>query len=76
VVPLRGHRFRGRTATQFYLNSGTWHAIQQRTLGEGVVAPQFAFYHVMSYLAFFQHDERSGRPFETWSGTLGFREPV
>jgi hypothetical protein len=25
----------------------------------------------MTYLAFFQGDERSGRPYETWSGTLG-----
>ena len=39
-----------------------------------MVAPNFAFYHVMTYLAFFREDERSGRPFETWSGTLGFRE--
>lgn len=74
VVPLRVGRHRGRTATQFYLNSGTWHAIQDRALSEGVVAPHFAFYHVMTYLAFFSEDERHGRPFETWSGTLGFRE--
>lgn len=74
VVPLRIRRHRGRPANQFYLNSGTWHAIQQRTLSEGMVAPNFAFYHVMTYLAFFREDERSGRPFETWSGTLGFRE--
>ena len=25
----------------------------------------------MTYLAFFQADERGGRPFETWTGTLG-----
>lgn len=73
VVPLRVRRQRGRPANQFYLNSGTWHAIQQRTLSEGMVAPNFAFYHVMTYLAFFRQGERSGRPFETWSGTLGFR---
>ncbi|MGA2256685.1 MAG: hypothetical protein ABSG53_18715, partial [Thermoguttaceae bacterium] len=26
---------------------------------------------VFSYLAFFQGDERKGRSFETWTGTLG-----
>jgi hypothetical protein len=25
----------------------------------------------MTYLAFFQADERAGRPFESWSGMLG-----
>lgn len=74
LIPLRVRRHGGQPVTQFYLNSGTWHAIQQRTFSEGMVAPNFAFYHVMTYLAFFHEDERSGRPFETWSGTLGFRD--
>jgi hypothetical protein len=26
---------------------------------------------VMTYLAFFKDDERLGRPFEAWSGSLG-----
>ena len=26
----------------------------------------------MTYLAFFQGDEPSGRPYESWSGTLGY----
>jgi hypothetical protein len=30
----------------------------------------------MTYLAFFQGDERSGRPYETWSGTLGLGSRV
>ena len=29
----------------------------------------------MTYLVFFQGDERKGRPYETWSGTLGFQAP-
>lgn len=73
VVPLDIRREGERAIPRFYLNAGTWHAIHQRTLSEGMVAPQFAYYQVMTYLAFFTPEERGGRPFETWSGTLGVR---
>jgi UDP-2,3-diacylglucosamine pyrophosphatase LpxH len=56
--------------TKIYINSGTWRAVHE--LARFHIAQQeFARYHVMTYLTFFRDDERSGRPFETWSGTLG-----
>jgi hypothetical protein len=75
VVPLnRRHDGSGQPANQLYFNSGTWHAIHERTLqSESFTEPQFAPFHVMTYLAFFRDGERGGRAFETWSGTLGMR---
>jgi hypothetical protein len=36
---------------------------------------EFIASDTMTYLAFFQGDERGGRPYETWSGTLGVNLP-
>lgn len=55
---------------QFYINSGTWkpaHQLAMRKLGD----LEFLHYNVMTYLAFYCCDERKGRRFESWSGTLG-----
>jgi len=56
---------------QLYFNSGTWRRVHHPTR----LAPgehEFIARDEMRYLAFFQGDERKGRPYETWSGTLGF----
>ncbi|HEX3655682.1 MAG TPA: hypothetical protein VHV55_07755 [Pirellulales bacterium] len=69
-VPLEASHAEGYVLNQMYFNSGTW----RRTLRQTVAAPQeheFVPVDVMTYLAFFQGDERSGRPYETWSGNLG-----
>jgi hypothetical protein len=58
---------------QLYINSGTWHTYHDLTL----LHPEqqrFIGMHVMTYLAFFKEDERDGRPFESWSGSLGVHE--
>ncbi len=55
---------------QVYFNAGTWRRVHCQTR----LAPaehEFIASDVMTYLAFFQGDERKGRPYETWSGTLG-----
>ncbi|HZD11025.1 MAG TPA: hypothetical protein VE553_06760 [Candidatus Binatia bacterium] len=70
VVPLDQRQSGGRTINRMCFNSGTWHAIHERTL-HSMVDYRFASFHVMTYLAFFAGDERKGRAFETWSGTLG-----
>jgi UDP-2,3-diacylglucosamine pyrophosphatase LpxH len=60
----------GRSYATLYINSGTWRAVHELArlhIGE----QEFAGYHVMTYLTFFKDDERHGRRFETWSGTLG-----
>jgi UDP-2,3-diacylglucosamine pyrophosphatase LpxH len=69
-VPLEASHAEGYVLNQVYFNSGTW----RRTLRQTVAAPnehEFVPIDVMTYLTFFQGDERCGRPYETWSGNLG-----
>lgn len=75
AVPLNRRRdASGSLVNQLYFNSGTWHVVHERTRqSERVMEPFFVPFHVMTYLTFFRDDERSGRAFETWSGTLGMR---
>lgn len=70
-VPLDASYADGYVLNQMYFNSGTWRRVHRPTQ----LAPcehEFIADDVMTYLAFFQGDERKGRPYETWSGTLGF----
>ncbi|HRQ39269.1 MAG TPA: hypothetical protein PLD25_15285 [Chloroflexota bacterium] len=53
---------------QIYYNSGTWHAAHELARAR---EDRFVFFKVMTFLAFFKPNERKGRPFETWMGTLG-----
>jgi UDP-2,3-diacylglucosamine pyrophosphatase LpxH len=75
AIPLNRRRdAQGHLVNQLYFNSGTWHAVHEQTRqSESVLEPYFVPFHVMTYLAFFRDGERSGRAFETWSGTLGMR---
>lgn len=69
VVPLDISFAGDRAIGQMYLNAGTWrrvHELAQRNPKE----EEFLGYYVMTYLAFYQGDERGGRPFESWSGSL------
>lgn len=70
VVPLDASYADGVVLNQLYFNTGTW----RRTHRSTMFAPhehEFIPSESMSVLSFFQADERSGRPFETWTGTLG-----
>ncbi|MDZ4780282.1 MAG: hypothetical protein SGJ19_08525 [Planctomycetia bacterium] len=70
TVPLDASYAEGYVLNQVYFNSGTWRRVHQQTR----LAPnehEFIPSDVMTYLAFFQGDERKGRPYETWTGTLG-----
>jgi len=70
VVPLDASFADGYVLHQTYFNSGTWRRVHQQTQ----FAPrdhEFIAADTMTYLAFFKDDERSGRPYETWTGTLG-----
>ncbi len=69
VVPLDVMQVNGRTIEQIYHNSGTWRLIHQLTQ-EDSPYEKFASYNVMTYLGFFKGDERGGRRFESWTGTL------
>jgi hypothetical protein len=53
-----------------YFNAGTWRRVYRQTQ-LAPVEHEFIAADNMTYLAFFQGDERGGRPYETWSGTLG-----
>ncbi|MCG8448072.1 MAG: metallophosphoesterase [Pirellulales bacterium] len=70
VVPLDASYADGYVLHQAYFNSGTWRRVHQQTQ----FAPrehEFIAADTLTYLAFFKEDERSGRPYETWTGTLG-----
>lgn len=70
MVPLDASYADGYTLHQAYFNSGTWRRVHTQTQ----FAPrehEFIAADTMTYLAFFKDDERNGRPYETWSGTLG-----
>ena len=69
IVPLDRRVSAEKDEKLLYFNSGTWKRLHEQTIfsGEGT---KFVDFMVMSYIAFFQEDERSGRPFETWTGTL------
>jgi UDP-2,3-diacylglucosamine pyrophosphatase LpxH len=70
MIPLDASYADGFVLNQVYFNSGTWRRVQRST----VAAPQeqeFIPSESLAISAFFQADERAGRSFETWSGTLG-----
>jgi hypothetical protein len=60
----------GLAFDQVYINSGTWRAVHEMAAASSRTE-EFAGYKVMTYLVFFQGDERVGREFESWSGALG-----
>jgi UDP-2,3-diacylglucosamine pyrophosphatase LpxH len=69
-LPLDASSSEGYVLQQTYFNSGTWRRVYEQTR----LAPQeheFVAADNLTYLAFFKDDERGGRPYETWTGTLG-----
>jgi len=70
TVPLDASFAEGYVLNQAYFNSGTWRRVYEQTR----FAPhehEFIAGDALTYLAFFKDDERRGRPYETWTGTLG-----
>jgi len=60
----------GFVLNQTYLNTGTW----RRSYRATQFAPsehEFIATDQMTYVSIYQGDERSGRPLEVWTGTLG-----
>jgi hypothetical protein len=55
--------------SQIYLNSGTWKAVLEAEICPAA-GRQLVGHHVMTYLTFFKEDERKGRAYETWTGSL------
>lgn len=70
TLPLDASYADGYVLQQTYFNTGTWRRVYQPThsiAGEH----EFLAADTFSLLALFQGDERGGRPYETWSGSLG-----
>lgn len=70
LVPLEASHAEGYVLDQTYFNVGTWRRAYRPMLfspGEN----EFVALDQMSYLTFYQSDERKGRPLEMWTGTLG-----
>jgi hypothetical protein len=70
LVPLEVSITPGGTFNQVYINSGTWRPYHQLAK-QSPKDEQFVPYQLMTYLAFYQDDERGGRHYESWSGALG-----
>ncbi len=74
TVPLDASYAESYVLEQMYFNAGTWQRVHRPTC----LAPQgqeFIGWQCLSLLVFYQADERRGRSFETWSGTLGDLPP-
>jgi hypothetical protein len=70
VVPLDASFAEGYVLHQAYFNAGTWRRVYEQTRF-AATEHEFIAADTLTYLAFFKDDERKGRPYETWSGTLG-----
>ena len=70
-VPLDASFSEGVVMNQIYFNSGTWRRVHRQTR-LAAAEHEFIAHDEMSYIAFYHGDQRGGRPYETWSGTLGF----
>ena len=70
VVPLNVRRTDAGVLRQLYINSGTWRRVH-KLVKQNPKSLQFYDWDVMTYLSFFKGDERRGRRFESWSGSLG-----
>lgn len=68
TISLDASHADGYVLHQTYFNAGTWRRTYQPT--KALLQQEFSACDTLSLLAFYQADERSGRAFETWSGTL------
>ena len=74
IVPLDVYYGTRGEIKQLYVNSGTWRCVHELAQ----FSPrdeEFVESYVLTFLAFFKDDERGGRKYEFWSGTLG-TEPL
>lgn len=71
TVPLRTELKDGEAFEQMYFNSGTWHPLHEATIFKPS-DQTFIEHQVMSFLTFYKEDERRGRAYETWTGTINY----
>lgn len=69
IIPLDIYRHNGKEIDQFLVNTGTWRSYYDLTRHHPE-QQKFLPFQLMSYLAFFNGDERNGRRHEGWLGKL------
>jgi hypothetical protein len=69
VTPLRSTRRNDLPFDQMYLNAGTWRPVHEMCDTDSS-EKGFIFHKTMGYLAIYREDERRGKAYETWNGTL------
>jgi len=69
VIPLDSFPGALHPTNQMYINSGTWHPYYDLAINKPE-EQKFIPYQVLTYLSFYENDERLGRRFETWSGSF------
>jgi hypothetical protein len=69
VIPLDAWGEGPDPENQIYFNSGTWHSYYDLAV-RNPLEQKFVPYQAMTYLTFYQPDERGERHFETWSGAF------
>jgi hypothetical protein len=69
TIPLEASFADGYVLSQTYFNAGSWRRSYRPAIN-AAGGHEFIPSETLSYLALYQGDERSGRPFETWSGSL------
>lgn len=70
TMPLEVSHAEGFVLQQTYFNTGAWQRVYRPTMQ---IAGRYDFSPVdaLTLSSFFTGDERGGRPYETWTGTLG-----
>ncbi len=67
VVPLSTYTdSTGTIRHKIYINTGTWRSLHKT----GIEDQSFISYKTITMVGFFKPDERKGRPFEFWTGSL------
>jgi UDP-2,3-diacylglucosamine pyrophosphatase LpxH len=71
VTPLDVYQQHNVPLSEICFNTGTWHALHTATEANPEYV-NFVSYYTMTITAFFKDGERRGKPYETWTGTLGW----
>ncbi|MFZ6031092.1 MAG: hypothetical protein ACOYYS_25575 [Chloroflexota bacterium] len=71
VAPLNIYKLATTPLSEICFNTGTWHALHTATEASAAYV-DFVSYYTATITAFFKDGERNGKPYETWTGTLGW----
>ncbi len=69
IIPLDLVAEASYSESQIYFNSGTWHSYYDLAV-KNPKEQKFVPYQAMTYLTFYQENERGERNFEAWSGAF------